>query len=327
MTRRKLAMFLTCVCVPACGAAPDGQDTGHLGSPDNDKAPTLVEKANFFTVALTDQQWTVLAPTSTHLCFVSQFSGNFEDGASPVLNAPIEGGVAVLTNSGWWLGAGHNSQATCVAWSNFSSPQANAGPLFTDPQLGGVLSGSNSSGSTNIGIWAGDAFSFIAGVDGTLEGGGEQVNVVQSASTTGASILNLQTQDGDDNAEADLIAWTVSALIVPPNLPVGSRHLVNLAGTSTNPDCGSNGTCDIIGNMTTVGTFEWNAVAKSNKTVTRFMVPTSMGFCAFTQISGDFDGGGEKVSITAQSGRWVLTASAQGGSAYAKARCMAYSQP
>lgn len=286
--------------------------------------------ASYFEVAF-DSHWdgafgTIpvgvwLAPSSDYLCVLSQVLGNFgDDGWSTIFDFPS-------ASPAGWYGRGRG-RAICVKWSSFPNGSGNWKRWWSDDSIVHMNFDSPSyepafcGRQTNIphssacgDQWQGDALTFVNAINGEMEGGGEYAEIFQSTSGTGYNRLIVSTQ------ASDLAAWGVSAFV---GVPGGTRR-VRLAGRTT-------------GNVLTTGFYGDGNLFTADVTSkvgqgpqTYWMVPSSLAFCALTRVSGNFNGGGEKLTITEQTAadgvkHWVLSAVAGGGSVYGSARCMAYDQ-
>jgi hypothetical protein len=161
-------------------------------------------------------------------------------------------------------------------------------------------------------MYASDAFAFLSGVQGALEGGDEHIAVQQALSTDLLSYV-----ESASCAEGGLTAFA-------RNLRVGTRtaRLAKFVGASRYGG-------DRLGDANVVPPFMAGGSASSDMVV---MAPTSKALCAFTLIQGEFEGGGEWIQMRPEVvdgvERWVLRTQRAGGSNYvrAEARCFARDQ-
>jgi hypothetical protein len=156
-------------------------------------------------------------------------------------------------------------------------------------------------------MYASDAFAFLSGVQGALEGSGEHIAVQQALSTDLLSYV-----ESSSCVEGGLTAFA-------RNLRVGTRtaRLAKFVGVNRN------------GDASVVPPFMAGGSAWSDMVV---MAPTNKAMCAFTLIQGEFEGGGEWIQMRPEVvdgvERWVLRTQRAGGSDYvrAEARCFARDQ-
>jgi hypothetical protein len=246
------------------------------------------------------------------MCVLSRVSGNLSDDG---------GGLSLYwgqgLSDGWVLYARSNddskevyASALCVDHDNFARPKGSV--VWTSDSFG---TGGEPSGNDNYNkkLWWGDSFSYLTSIEGEFEGTGEYARVDQSSKPSSSSTLNVATEAGWLFDATNIYARAHSFFVGVPNSP----RLVKLMGHNDGVR---------RGDVTSSGTFRFDVGTVSGHS-TYWMTPTDASICGLTKVSGDFDGGGESVKITASSNYWVLSAKAGSGrSAYASARCMAFNQ-
>ncbi|UXI70174.1 hypothetical protein [Tahibacter amnicola] len=158
--------------------------------------------------------------------------------------------------------------------------------------------------------WWGDAFTVLNGMQGRFDGLGEFVSVQQTSQPFEASRVNAKLSACTD----DYLRASAHSFFV---------------GTPSSGKPARFGGPGGFGNAAQVGEFTVSAAGTTMSTV---MIPTWAGMCYFTEISGNFRGGGESVRITAQTingvKRWVLKASHANpnGLVTARSRCVLFAQ-
>jgi hypothetical protein len=252
-----------------------------------------------------------LAPTGLSVCVLTRVSGHFEGGGERVR--------VYWKDGSWWL-AGTSQQsgvaatAYCMRRSCFKGEKG--GTTFvssefevktlnppTFPGLSGCDCGGNYADT-----WPAGAATFITGIGGQFEGGAEHVWVEQSAGGT-SRVRSHSCQCGE------LRGWAHGFSVGPAGAGQAARFV------------GPNGT----GSADVAGDYVRHSKGTGAKDVE--MAPTSVALCYFTEIGGDFRGGGEFVEIrpgkNAQGVEvWYLTAASQSGSGvFARARCLSRVQP
>lgn len=161
---------------------------------------------------------------------------------------------------------------------------------------------------TDTNMWWGTAASFVSGISGEFNGGGEYVRVTQSTDGYAPSVISAETQ------ASVLDGLGYSYFVGVPK----SGKLVNLYGYK-------NGSW-VRGNVLSSGTFEYPVNTQAGYS-SYWLPPRDKAFCYFTRVSGNFDGGGEQLRITVNGGQWFVSAQSGGGKYVAgRVRCMAYDQ-
>jgi hypothetical protein len=315
---RTFPLFLTIALgASACTQAePDRGD--ELGFSGNEPPPgtivikpqaqdNVVEKA---AVATTTYQWdTFPANVSVQdkLCVPSGFYGRFEH-----INHEFELSAG-STNYYLWQDSMYRGETsgrgsiTCVRHNNFLTDAGGVRWLSSSFWVG-VDTNPALWSTDDSDMWWGSAASFVGGISGEFNGGGEHVKVFQSTSGTKPSILQATTEA----SELDGIGY--SYFVGVPQ----SGKLVKLFGYR-------NGSW-LRGNALSTGTFEFNVGTTAGYS-SYWLPPRDKAFCYITNVSGNFDGGGERLQITVNGGQWFVSAQSAGGKYVAgSVRCMAYDQ-
>jgi hypothetical protein len=260
-------------------------------------------------VATSTYQWDTFpsnVPVQDKLCVISGFYGQF---SHPNHYFELYGSDANywLRQDSAYLGeadAGRGS-VTCVRHSSFL---ADAGGVhWLSPWVSvGVDTDLWTLDDSNL--WWGSAASFVSGISGEFAGGGEYVKVFQSTSATKPSILQGRTE------ASELDGGGHSYFVGVPQ----SGKLVKLFGYR-------NGSW-VRGTVSSAGTFEYN-VGTTAGFSSYWLPPRDKAFCYITNVSGNFDGGGERLQITVNGSQWFVKAQSVGGKFLAgSVRCMAYDQ-
>lgn len=157
-------------------------------------------------------------------------------------------------------------------------------------------------------LWWGSAASFVAHVMGKFRGGGEVLQVQQSAASDEPSVFVARAQSRGVWGDA------LSYLAGVPR----SGNLVRLYGFR-------NGSW-VRGTVRSAGTFEYN-VSTTAGFSSYWLPPRDKAFCYLTKVSGQFDGGGEALEISENGSQWFVGVRSGGGQSVRGAvRCMAYDQ-
>ncbi|MBV8869127.1 MAG: hypothetical protein JOY65_06895 [Acetobacteraceae bacterium] len=236
-------------------------------------------------------------------CFLNRVTGEFRGSGEKVL--------VYHENGNWYIGGTSQQQdlggnALCVRWNAVSSTlgatrmisegfaiqgQHNQGTFDTilnDLPLVPHPSDADAVHSWTRKIWWGDAVSYLAGMSGQFDGGGESISVFQSTDPRGPSVLAAHSEAKDGFMRASGIS-----------VFFGQPHSGQLARF-----WGPNG-----GNrpIQAAGEYGVNSAAGPADVA---MAPYDQAFCFFTRISGKFRGGGEFVSIgvNPSDNRWHLSA-------------------
>jgi hypothetical protein len=221
---------------------------------------------------------------SRQVCFLTGIRGELNQGIY----------LGSDTSYAFWAGAGNDGAGwvTCVPKSNFTVPTGSIWQLSPN----------------GYSLYAGDAFSFIRGLDGDFAGGGEYIKVFQSSTTDTNS--TWKAYSGDDGY---VYGGAKSFLYGVP----GAR-LVRLMGYNTEGE-------HARGKITSSGTFSMSVSTYSGYS-SYWLTPQRSGICAYSKLGGDFNGGGEIANIVPLEGMWFLESIAGTGDVWATARCMAYNQ-
>lgn len=271
-----------------------------------------VAKATDFFEKTTSRGDKVVASPGGYMCALSMVTGNFE-------------GDDELNNAGqtyidwewegyyrfWWRPGWTNARALCTNWNNFL---IGAGGEKRYSGQGWAEAYGYSTQTADVAMFPGDWITFVQGMIGELQGGGEYVRAIQSKTLTGNSTVRAHEEDGSALDWTFLRGFGQSFRIGKPG-----AKLIRLRGY----DSAGNA----AGNAASSGTFEFPVSTVSGYSG-YWMTTVNDGFCGFTKLSGNFDGGGEILRISKSSdGWWYLSASSTGGKAIsANARCVAYDQ-
>jgi hypothetical protein len=309
---RMLGLALLALSAVGCGADAGQSGEGEPGAPANGESGEsgdLVTKntAGFLMRTAQSQAeiFRVIAdpgsggelfrlPTNNKICYLTRVSGNMGNGAAIVVEPLFSAGVF----AGWQLDVWRatlnslGAEMTCIPAALFSG---NPGFIVVfSPQFHATAENLCFSTSSEINMWDGTAVSAISGVYGNFEGGGEYAQIIPPSTPAGATKLKAKSEQC-----GGAIAYGHSIF----------------AGVLGQP-------------MTRSVMF--SASSKGTRRVR--MTPTSTTFCYLTKVSGNLDGGEERIrifpEIDATSGIefWVLETVAGGGSAYASAQCAGYDQ-
>jgi hypothetical protein len=255
----------------------------------------------------------LLKPTNTHVCFLTRVSGNL-GGQSTVIvhHSSTDTRARCLADADptsendvgptWKINVCQKeenslrAEATCVPGSNF----------VLDP--GGLVAGSglfdlkvigdcSASLSRSMDIWPGLAVSFINGLKGRFDGGGESVEVARNN-----------------------VSWTLPSKLWARTQTCGLLEGIAYSLFANIPDGG---------HATKAVSFSISAQRNESKTVK--MIRTRDGVCYLTKLSGQFDGDPERIRIypkkdSAGVEYWMVEAHADRGSAFARTECMYYDQ-
>jgi hypothetical protein len=248
--------------------------------------------------------------TSYNLCVLSGVSGDFH------FSDPVTNSVDLVANSaGRWVGyfdVPGTGYQICTKWYNFVTGDERT-PILTE-NVDVEFSAIDEARSEDT--FPGDFATFVAGMAGEFEGGGEYVSAEQSGSLTENSRIKAQTLVGH------YLPWPQSAHIWGNAYAVGfaggTSKLVNLWGYA-------NGAFK-RGTINSAGTFTFDVSTLSGYS-SYWMADTDRAVCYLSRISGNLDGGGEGLRIVKNGSQWFLKSwAASGRSAMGSARCLAYDQ-
>ena len=237
-----------------------------------------------------------LLSSTDHVCVLTKVAGNFRGGGESVLLSN--------TDDKWHLSGtskqdGVSATAYCFNHKSFAGDGAD----YWNSEQFQVSSPERKCNAKGQETWWGDAATYLAGVSGEFEGGGESIDVNQSSEGFVPSVLSVQSCRKTRQMKGTAYAFFV-----------GKAH----AGHSGR-FWGPNG----VGSANFAG--EYQVVSKGNATVE--MAPVEQAMCYFTQIRGGFFGSGEFAKIEPAKNNkgqyvWMLSSQAKnGGGVYAKARC------
>jgi hypothetical protein len=319
----------------ACAAEVADGGTSQIGEaveelvfeqPDADDG--LVDKAatEYFEVAFNAPEVggaaTFLAD-GRFFCVLSHLQGSYH----------VRNAARVFTFEGQWFGRGVG-RAICIRADSFNRGPGNWGSIMSGEQAATMntdptpdvrtprecISGQRGGNWACNSLFLGDAFSFINGIAGEMQGidldgpnVGESVDIVQPNSALRSGTIRVRTHNGV------LIGASHSLFVGDP----ANQRMVKLRGLN---EVGREAT----GNITTPGTFTFSASATGSFQEVE-MTRSDLSFCAFTFLSGDINGRtritiSERFKAVGQPNVWVLSVTAPDGSAKARARCMAYDQ-
>lgn len=265
-----------------------------------------VDKA---AVATTTYQWNDFPkdiPVQDKLCLVSGFYGKFEH-----MNHQFELSNGspnyFLWQDSMYLGengAGRGS-ITCVKHSSFLVP---AGGVRWLSNVSVALVDTDYVAVDQAQLWWGDAASYVSGIRGEFAGGGERVKILQSTSARQSSFLDAKTR------ASELHGYALSYFAGVPD----SGKLVKLYGYRDGSW--------VKGNVSSSGLYEFD-VGTTAGFSSYWLPPRDKAFCYITNVSGNFDGGGERLQITVNGNNWFLSTQSGGGKYMSgSVRCMAYDQ-
>lgn len=248
-------------------------------------------------------------------CFLTRVTGRFRGGGEQ---------VRVYQKDGhWWLGGtsgqqGVGGNAVCLAQLLFTAGKGSTRLISPDVMAyyrygssgiwpvsscdAGLMNGKQNA---RDGDWA----TVISGVSGIFVGEGEQVWVDQSPNPSEPSEIHTTTGQCDKTMRG----WATSFFIGIPH----SSSLPVFIGPH--------------GQGTVAETREFVVDSRHGPSVVR-MAPYDQAVCYFTEISGEFNGGGEYVEIYAAgpsggSKSWFLQAHYLSGTGvHARARCLKFQQ-
>jgi hypothetical protein len=313
-----LSLLAGCDAASSDDGALDGtnarwSDSGEVGEAatgdDVAKASDYYERG---TTAATNPVLPYIGYQGKYMCVLSMVTGNFngDDRYSNSGHVIVDWADSDFYRF-YWRDGWTDGRALCTNWSNFLVGSGGV-KQFSGNFVGEVwgFSDQTAEGPT----WTGDAITFVTGLDGEMQGGGEYVRAIQSTTVSGKSKLRVHEESGSAFDQTFLDGFAQAFRIGVP----GAR-LIRLRGYNS---AGNN----VTGNVNSSGTFEF-AVSTVSGYSGYWMTPVDDGFCGFTHISGNFDGGGEVIRNYKTDGWWFLKASSTGGKAvYARSRCVAYDQ-
>jgi hypothetical protein len=257
-----------------------------------------------------DQPDVQLRPVRTHLCYLTEVTGNLDaQGAIAVhrdifdINVPPSQ-FNHLSNdaspnwklSGWpSLSNSMSGDATCVPLADFTGPPGTTRKISSYGYVSVDTSWPGCSSSTKVDMLP-KGIGFISGVRGDFSGGGESIEI------------EPPTFDH------------------PRRLKIGTQTCALYEGYGYSFDVGVPGHTQI----SNFG-FVKSVTAHSGQYKKERLDTTRSSICYFTRISGSFDGHGERLRIfpakdTDGVEYWWLEAKAEGGSAYGTASCIPYDQ-
>ena len=265
-------------------------------------------------------EWDIsMKPVSSHVCFLTRVSGNLGgpsavvvhhssvDVAQMVISYGTQGsGPTVVNDNGttWKIGGFQSAanslsgEATCVPLSDFKVEPGMVKWVSGFAYAGAQTSLVSCSKGATAKMWGYDSVSFLTGVEGQFEGGGEVVKVTSGDWTDPWWYLHFHTVQCEDSVEGSARSLFVGfpASSATPSSVLRTNFSVSTSGT------------------------------RSQK-----MIKTREGVCYLTSVSGNFDGAPERVRIYPQvdaSGTeyWWAEATKGDGSAYASIGCVYYDQ-
>jgi hypothetical protein len=317
--------------VMGCGSQPDGEgaeaDSEDTGSRAGSVMPeemngqrigryevkenALVNKAGIFSMfRRTTDGVTQMMPRISHICVLSELSGNMNSDAAVIHLFPEPSIMPSGLN--WALRRGNsregNMGAICYAHENFRGPRGLQIFWTEDPPWVSISVGWPDCTSRNTGnSWHGDAVTFLNSARGEFDDTGSRAWVNQSPTyQSGRSTFVARTNQCDGYMFASVGTYFVGIPQITAPIFIKSGDVRGFAS-----DAGA------------------EFVVSSNQTVT--MARTDSAMCYLTWVGGDFNGNGEKLHIFRQvvNGveRWRLQSTAGGNSsAEGRARCLAFDQ-
>ena len=306
--RRDLRRFsFACIVATAVGFFPSAHASAD-GAVQQSNAEMFYWAANDWDV--------VMKPFATHVCFLTRVSGNLGGNSIILLhrstgdlqaewrlNGLIPFGPLPDDGPTWKLSGVQGTsnsliaESACVPLENFVSE-----PGFVRWQTEGVwyagidpLSRPGCSDTKVAETWNGDAATFLSGIQGNFEGGGEVAEIIQGGPET-PSQLRLHIEQCNYIFEAR------------------ARSLyVGISGD------------------TAMWIYPHTLSAGRGETKTETLMATRDGVCYLSRVSGDFDGDGERLRIYPEVDsdgieRWKFEAVADRGSAYGTASCIPFDQ-
>ena len=287
---------LIALAIQGCGAAASEGDPGESEAALGECGAF---SQSFYSISSPGD--VLLKPSSTHFCWLTKSSGNFDGGNGYT-------GLFVQTegDGSWHLvssGPGGSGEARCTPLSCFSGDGVNDVVWMSNGRA--AIASSSRTGTCDHysnDMWWGDAASVLTAHPGSgrTAGGGEYADVTLSSSAFSPSTVNAGDCVGDSKP---IIANAVSLFVGTPS----GGKVPHYTGTP----------------FATWGTFTLN-----------LGVYTDDAFCFFTHITGGFRGGGESVRLFTQyeasSGRYLWYAqTTQGGAGNqvrGEGRCYYYHQ-
>lgn len=272
--------------------------------------------ASYMTAGWTQGQPPVqLIGEAEGACFLTRVSGSFRGGGEQ---------VRVYTDKGsWWLGGsskqdGVGGTAHCLRWNEFTF--LGGGDVRW---ASGEFSTSMEAESCSVlpfidfpppylpaNTWWGDAGTYVSGVQGRFDGGGEYVRIAQSAQGSDPSQVGAGTKVCGNS----VTGYARSIFVGRPQ----TGTLAKFHGPGT------------IWPATMPAAHEY--AVSSAKGPAQLQLPSAdQSVCYFTHVGGKLRGGGEFVELAIDGARnWRLTAQHKGGGApdgvFARARCYALLQ-
>jgi hypothetical protein len=325
-TTRKTSLLASMLAIGALSAAPgcDGQtdtDQGAATSVTSDEnnalagtvsaasaAPTEKASDYFEKEATSNDPW--LQSPGSYMCVLSKVQGWFDNDFDP---GQI---IADWADSNYWriyfMSGRDTGSGICTNWNNFLVPSG--GSISYSRGASAEVSG-YANGTATATSWAGDAITFVRGVNGEMQTNTEYVQANQATTISGTSQLEVRSEEGGFLNYTILRGYSHAIRVGIPG-----RHLAYMIGYNTSSSSFVRGTV----NSSSLMEFPVSTVSGFSG---YWLAGVDQGVCGFTRIAGNFDGGGEWVRIYQNGGQWFIKASAAAGKAvYGKARCLAYDQ-
>jgi hypothetical protein len=226
-----------------------------------------------------------LMASSEGFCFLSRVAGNFDQQAAKV-------DVRVMNDGDWTLDDASpaydvGASARCVTWSEIGATLEAELSLPFENQAAGEASASKA-------MWDERSFCYVSGLQGTLRGRGESVDIEPHDGRFGLVVQNRAGRGGH--------ATVARAHCVYQGQP---RPVTYVGGDPARS-----------------GLYEW----RQGEAPVR-MAPTAEAVCFLTGISGKFTGFDESVEITQSGGDWYLFGASGHADVRASARCVLRQQP
>jgi hypothetical protein len=278
--RRYQALLVSLPCVIACGCATQGNDT----DPDLETIEQAAVTGEFF---FTGNGNVRMIHDTEGFCYLTRIAGDFFESGTR-FDWDNEVRLDVDDAHFWRLTGPANSngsfemRARCIRWTDF--PNGGAGHFYTFP-AGAFQQGRDESFRWQY-LWWTDSICYLSGLEGTMDGLGEYVNVYPSADS-GSPTGNI---------------WVLLANTEAPEW------------TSGRAMCAFTGTAIRYG-----GRFSYSTTQGA---FTR-MTPLSSTVCMLSSVSGKFRGVGESARIVPSTdGVWLLGATSGVGPIQAQAECI-----
>jgi len=334
-TRTALLAGLSIAVVGGCAANVDStidstiEKTAGAGGADSESVGVAAQEITApskITVAYGEWYWyqgwgpVNMSPWSTHICTLFKVSGSFRGAGESIRISKGSNGLWQLSGSSYQQGV--LAAARCFAKSLFTasgsierwiSDEFAASAQAWDGNPCGWFGCTRYQGTAHTDMWLPDAMTFLTGIQGALDGGGEGVWTDNETAPWPAQVHAYTMADITNY----LTARAHSFFVGVPH----SGHIAKFYGP------GSPYKNDVL------QTHGYGVGALGGESGDTWLARSDLAMCYLTSIHGGFFGNGELVELTeawdGQAYRWKLHATNGGSypqSLGAGAYCYAYNQ-